>query len=111
QARGLGVREQHVAFHLLATVDHDVDHIAALHSHFTGGRLKLINGDDAFGLVSEIDDDVFGGDAEDGALDHFVGCRRGELTVIFEQVLVVLGDRGVHLPVVLVYGHSASTAH
>jgi len=34
--------------------------------------LKLFNKDDAFGLVSEIDDDVFGNDAEDGTLDHFV---------------------------------------
>src|ERR1035437_3789567 len=110
QARGLGVGEQHVAFHVFAAVDHDVDHIAALHRHFAGGGLKLVDGDDAFGLVSEIDDDVFGGDAEDGALDHFVGCRRGKLTVIFEQMLVTFGDRGVQLPVVLVYGHTASTA-
>ena len=107
----LRVRQQHVAFHLFAAVDHDIDYIAALHRHFAGGGLKLFDGDDAFGLVSEIDDDVFGGDAQDGALDHLVGCRRGKLTVIFEQMLVALGDRGVHLPVVLVYGHSASTAH
>src|ERR1035437_3876869 len=63
-ARGLGVREQHVAFHLFAAVDHDIDHIAALHRHFAGGGLKLVDRDDAFGLVSEIDDDVFGGDAD-----------------------------------------------
>src|ERR1035437_8460657 len=110
QARGLGVREQHVAFHMFAAVDHDVDHIAALHRHFAGWGLKLVDGDDAFGLVSEIDDDVFGGNAEDRALDHFVGRWRGKLTVIFEQMLVALVDRGVHLSVVLVYGHSASTA-
>ncbi len=107
----LRVRKQHVAFHLFAAVDHHIDHVAALDRHFAGGRLKLFDRDDAFGLVAEIDDDVFGGDAEDGALHHFVGGRRGKMTVIFEQMLVALGDRGVHLPVVLVYGHSASTAH
>src|ERR1017187_8949608 len=110
QPRGLGVREQHVAFHLFAAVDHDVHYIAPLHRHFTGGGLKLVDGDDAFGLITKIDDDILGGDTEDGALHHFVGRRGGELTVIFEQMLVVFGDRGVHLPVVLVYGHSASTA-
>jgi len=61
-------------------------------------------------LYPEVDDDGFGGDAEDRALDHFVSRRRGELTVIFEQMLVALGTEGFHLPVVLVYGHSASTA-
>ena len=110
QARGFGVREQHVAFHLFAAVDHDIDHIAALDGYFTGRGLKLLDGNNAFRLVSEIDNDVFGGNAEHRALDHFVGCRGGKLTVIFEQVLVTLGDRRVHLPVVLVYGHSASTA-
>ena len=69
------------------------------------GRLKLLDGDDAFGLVAEIDDDVFGGDAENGALQHFVGGGRREVAVVFEKMLVVLRDRLVHLPVVMVYGH------
>ena len=48
----------------------------------------------AFGLVAEIDDDVFAGDAEDGALQDFVGGRRREMAVIFEQMLVILGTDG-----------------
>ena len=98
-------REQDVAFDLFAVVDHDVDHVAELYGDFAGWGLELFDRNDAFGLVPEIDNDVFCGDAEDRALQHFVGGWRGEMTVIFEQVLVVFGDRWIHLPVVLVYGH------
>ncbi len=111
QARGAGMREQHVAFRLLALLDHHIDHVAGLHRHFAARRAKLLDGDDAFGLVSEIDDHVLGGDSKDGALQNFVGRGRGEVAVIVEKILVVLRDQLVHLPIVLVYGHYASARH
>jgi len=58
QTRGARVRKQHISFHVLAVVDHDVDRIANLHRDFARGRLELLDGNDAFGLVSEVDDDV-----------------------------------------------------
>ena len=105
QARGARVREQDVAFGLLAVIDHDVDHVAGLHRDFAVGILKLLERNEAFGLVSEVDDHIFGGDREDRTLQNFVGGRRGEVAVIFEKILVILRDHLVHLPFVLVYGH------
>ena len=75
------------------------------------GALELLDRDQAFGLVSEIDDHVLGGDAQDRALQNLVGGRRGEVAVIVEKILVAFGDLLVRLPVVLVYGHQASADH
>jgi hypothetical protein len=61
--------------------------------------------------VAEVDDHVFGRDVQNGALQHFIGGRRGEVAVVVEKVLVTLGDCLVHLPVVLVYSHYASADH
>jgi hypothetical protein len=105
------MREEDIAFHLLAVVDHHIDDVAALNRDLASRRLELFDRDDAFGLISEIDDHIFGGDAKDGTLHYFIGGWRGKLTIIFEQMLVVFGDRRVHLPVVLVYGHSASASY
>ena len=111
QARGARVREQDVAFGLLAVVDHDIDHVARLHRDFAAGALKLLDRNDAFGLVAEIDDHVFGGDAENRSLQNFVGGGRREMAVVVEKILVVVRDLLVRLPVVRVYGHYASASH
>ncbi len=61
QARGLCVRERYIAFHALGVViDHDVDHVARLDGYFAGRSHELLDGNDAFGFVSEIDDYIFG---------------------------------------------------
>ena len=64
QAGGAGVRQEHVAFGLFAVLDHHIDDVAWLDGDFAGAGLKLLDGHDAFGLVAEVDDDVFGGDPE-----------------------------------------------
>jgi hypothetical protein len=51
--------------------------------------LKLFERNDALGLVSEVDDDVFRSNAEDRALQNFIGGRWGKVAVIFEESLVV----------------------
>ena len=112
QARCARVREQDVAFHgARRLLDHHVDDVAGLHGNFAGWALKLLDRHDAFGFVAEIDDDFFGGDAQNGTLQDFIGGGRGEVAVIFEKILVVFGNRLVHLPIVLVYGHQASATH
>ncbi len=100
QARGTRMGELDVAFGLLAMLDHHVDHVAGLNRDLAGGTLKLIDGNDAFGFVAEVDHHVLGGDAENGALKNLVGGGWGEVTIVFEKMLVV-----VSLPVVRVHGH------
>ena len=104
QAGGAGVRKQDVPFGLLAMFDHDVHDVAGLDRNVAAGILELLDRDDAFGLVSEVDDHVFGGNPQDNALQNFVGGGRGEVAIIVEKILVVLRDLLFRLPVV-VYGH------
>ena len=115
QTRGACVRKQDISFHVLAVVDHDVDRIANLHRDFARGRLELLDGNYAFGFVSEVDDDVFSLDTKNRTLENLVGGGWREVAVVFEKVLVILGARWVHLPFVMVnamvYGHYASADH
>ena len=54
--RGLGVRKEYVSFLRFPVVEHNVDHIAALHSNITGRPEKLLNRNETFGLITEVDD-------------------------------------------------------
>ncbi len=59
---------------------------------------ELADGDDAFGLVADVDDDFRGGDLEDGALDDLAFRDVPEAVIVgIEQPGVLLG---VHLVVV-----------
>ena len=111
QSRGARVRQQHIPFRLLAVLDHHIHGVAGPYRNLAAGSLELLDGDDAFALVPEIDDDILGGDTQDRALQNLVGGGRGEVAVIVEKILVAFGDPLVHLPVVLVYGHYASADH
>src|ERR1019366_502933 len=109
QARGASVRKQNVSFlRLAAVIDHHVDGVAALHGNVAVGVAELLDGNDAFGLVSEVDNHVLGCDAEYGALQDFVGGGWREMAVIVEKILVALGSSVLDLPFVKVYGHYAS---
>ena len=80
----------------------------ALHGDFAAGALKLLDGNQAFGLVSEVDDDIFGGDFEDASLQNFVLGRRREVAVVVEQrfiILVIWLGQFFHLTFALTYGH------
>ena len=61
----------------------------ALHRDGAVGLRELLDRNQAFGLVSEIDDHVFVGDLEDVALQQFAFVRRGEMTVVVDELLVV----------------------
>ncbi len=62
KARGLVVREEDVALHFLAMIDHDIDHISRLDLDFAARGAELFDGNQTFGLVSEVDNDFLCGD-------------------------------------------------
>ena len=77
----------------------------------TQAPLKLFDRNQAFRLVAEIHDDVFGGNTEDRALQNFVRGRGREMAVIVEKILVIVGDFLFGWLIVRVYGHYASASH
>src|SRR5579862_4647181 len=85
QAGGFGVGEQDVAFLRFAMVDHDVHHVARLYGELSRWREKLLDGDQALGLVSDIHDHFLGGDLEDRALQDLALGWRSYLRVLLEQ--------------------------
>src|SRR5580704_13669831 len=86
----LFVREQHVALGALSMIDHHVDHVAGLHAYRAAWVLKLFDRNQAFGLVAEVYDNFLGRDLEHGSLKDLSLGWRSEVTIIFEEVLVVL---------------------
>ena len=93
QTRRARVREQNVSFGLFAgVVDHHIDRVSRLHRHFAAGPLELLDGNQTFGFVTEIDDDVLGRNTEDRALQDFIRGRGREMAVVVEKILVVIRD-------------------
>src|SRR5262249_29451144 len=54
---GLFTREHHVAFAVLGALEQHVDDVAGLHGDLAGLVHELVDGDDPFGLVADVDDD------------------------------------------------------
>jgi hypothetical protein len=100
------VREQNISLRLFAgVVDHHIDRVPRLHGYLTAGTLKLFNGNQSFGFVTEIDNHVFGGNSYYLSLQNFVRGGRRKMAIVVEQILVVVGDFLVGWFVVRVYGH------
>jgi hypothetical protein len=72
-------------------VDHHVDRVARLYRHFPARPLKLFDGNQAFRLITEIDNDVFGGNSDYLSLQNFVRGGRRKMAVVVEKILVVVG--------------------
>jgi hypothetical protein len=85
--------------------------VSRLHRDFAAGPLKLLDRNQTFRLVAKIDDHVFGGDAKDRSLQHFIRGRGREMAVVVEKILVAVRDFLVRLLIVRVYGHYASASH
>src|SRR5262249_38395718 len=66
-----GARENGVAFLVFEALDQHVDFVARLDGQVAGAVGELFAGDDAFGLVPDVDHHVLVGDADDGAADDF----------------------------------------
>ena len=90
QAAGFFVREQDVAFRLHAVpVHHYVDQIAGLNLDAAVGLTELLDWNQAFRLVSEVDDHVGIVQFYDTALEQFAFVRRSEMAVVFDELLVI----------------------
>ncbi len=95
KARGFLVGQGDVAFKVRAVaVNHDVDGVAFAHNDGSVGQMELLDGHDAFGLVSEVDDHLFVGDAQHMAGEQFAFGGRRKMTVFLYQMLVVVGVGG-----------------
>ena len=68
---GLLAREDDVAFTVLRTLEQDVDDVARLRRHLAVLVDEFFDGDDAFGLEADVDDDFGRRDFHDRALDDF----------------------------------------
>ena len=84
------MRQQNVTFwlHSLA-IDHYVDQIAGLDLDTAVGLAELFDGNEALGLVSEVDDDVSIVKFYNAALEQFAFMRRREMAIVFDELLVV----------------------
>ena len=95
---GFFAREDDVAFTILGALEQHVDDVAGLHGDLAVLVEELADGDDAFGLVADVDDDFRRGDLEHRALDDLAFRDVAEAAIVdVEQPGVFLG---VHLGVV-----------
>ena len=90
---GLLARQHDVAFTIFGALEQHVDDVAGLHGDLSGLVEELVDGDDALGLVADVDDDFDVGDFENRALDDFAFCY------IPEAVIVKVQQAGVFLRV------------
>ena len=72
---GLFLGKNDVAVAVFGVFEQNIDDIADLDGEVTAGIDKLRDGNDTFGLVADIDDDVGVGDFQNGALHDFAFCE------------------------------------
>ena len=110
QLAGLLVRQKHVAFGLrTGAVHHHVDQVAGLNVNTAVGRHELLDRNQAFRLVSEIDNYIFVGDVDNAALQQFAFVRRREVAVVVDELLVFrLFSRQWHAEILLIWLHGHS---
>src|SRR5262249_32420827 len=111
ESSGLLVREEDVAFHLFSMIDHDVDHVSWLNVDFATGFAKLLDRDQAFGLIAKVYNDFGGSDFEYPAREDCALRWGYEVAVVVKEVLVVLRvdlHGRFQLPAVVIDGHYQS---
>src|SRR6266550_9243535 len=95
---GFFAREDDVAFAIFSPLEQDVDDVAGLHRDFAILVDELIHGDNAFGFVTDVDDDLGGSDLENRSF-HDLALRD-----VAEAVVVDVEQAGkfsrVHLRIV-----------
>ena len=100
---GFFAREDDVAFTVLGALEQHVDDVAGLDGDLAGFVDELVDGDDAFGLVADVDDHFGRGDFQDGALDDLAFRDVAEAVIVKVQKaciflwidLVVCGENPV----------------
>src|SRR6266496_3093496 len=112
QARRFLVRKQHVTAGLsrMPLLDDYIDHIVRLDGNGTIGQLKLLNGDHTLNFVANINEHLLGGDFDDTALQQLAFRGWGQVTIVFEQMLVVVlvyrFRRARYISLVWIAGHA-----
>src|SRR5271165_1739647 len=90
EAAGLLMGEQRVAFRLRAlAIDDDIDVVADLNLNRAIGLRELLDGHQALGLVSEVDDYVGGVHSENAALQQLAFMRRLKVAVVVDELFVI----------------------
>ena len=79
---GLLARQHDVAFTIFGTLEQHVDRVARLHGDVAAFVEELVNLDETFGLVADIDDDRGLGHLEHGALDDLAFRHVAEAVVV-----------------------------
>ena len=102
---GFFAREDDVAVAIFGALEQHVDGVAGLHGHFAALVEELIDADDAFRFVADVDDDFRGGDFEDRALHHLAFRDVAEAVIVdvehpgkFLRVGVLILKGGEHAP-------------
>ncbi len=88
---GLLARQHDVAFTVFGALEQHVDHVAFTDNDLAGFVEELVDGDDAFGLVADVDYDFVCGNFENGALDDFT------FREVAEAVIVKVQQAGIFL--------------
>ena len=79
---GLLARQHDVAFAVFGALEQHVDHVARLHGDLAVLVEELVNLDETFGLVADVDDDRGVGDLEHRALDDLAFRHVAEAVVV-----------------------------
>ena len=82
---GLLAREDDVAVAVLGALEQDIDDVPRLHGDLTGLVDELVDGDEPFGLVADVDDHFRWGDFQDGALHDFAFRDIAEAAIVKVQ--------------------------
>ena len=82
---GFFAREDDVAFAVLGALEQHVDDVAGLDRYLPGLVDELVDGDDAFGLVADVDDDFRWRHFQDGALDDLTFRDVAEAVIVKVQ--------------------------
>ena len=94
---GFFAREDDVAFPVFGALEQHVDGVAGLDRHLPGFVDELVDRNDAFGLVADVDDDLGRGDFQDGALDDLT------FRDVAEAGIVKVEEAGVFLRIDIIH--------
>ncbi len=87
---GFFAREDDVAFAIFRALEEHVDDVAGLDRYFAVLVQELVDRDDAFGLVADVDDHFRRGDFQNGSLDDLAFRDVSEAVIVDVQELGVL---------------------
>ncbi len=98
---GLLAREHDMAVPIFGPLEQHVDNVAGLHGDLTAFVGELVDGNHAFRLEADIDNDLVVGDLQHGPLDHFAFRDVAEAGIVKVQKTRIL----LRIDVVIVGTH------